>query len=126
MPAQVHQQKTYGEWAFLLGLVLVLVVGLSSVVPAIGGSLGLIYAILGILGLAVGLLNISEKEVDSFLIAMVALMMVSSGLQYVLLGLNVATLSEIMINLLKALTAFVAPAALIVAILSVYRLAKEK
>ncbi len=103
-----------GGWAFLIGVLLAVIFGF---IPegAIGGA-AILQWILVILGLIIGLLNIAEKEVQPFLLAGAVLVIVSA------MGGNVFTgyLSTILKNLL---TLFV-PATIIVALKSVFGMAK--
>jgi predicted outer membrane lipoprotein len=105
-----------GQWAFILGLV----------VAIAGGIIGAMYAteityILLLLGVIVGLLNITEKEVTSFLLAVVALLLVGgAGLE------NIAYIGSTIGAILANISAFVAPAAVIVALKAVYQLGKKK
>jgi hypothetical protein len=124
MPQAAKDEGKIGQYAFLGGLVLVLLVGMAALLPAIQPYLGLIYGILGILGLIVGFLNITEKEINSFLLAAIALMMVSGSLQPIVLLFNIAAIGDFITALLQALAVFVAPAALVVAVLAIYKLAQ--
>jgi len=112
-----------GSYAFLAGVILSILAGAFSV--ALASMEGLILLGLFVVGLLVGVLNISDKEVDKFLIAAIALGLISSSnlgvADQVFSGLG-TTLNAIAQNLVR----FVAPAALIVALKSIYGLAKEK
>ncbi len=116
----------YGEWAFLLGVVLALIVGLFS--AQLGDASAYVLGVLAVLGLVVGLLNIKEKEMNSFLIATIALLMVASswGPITAMIGLAVGEVSVTITNWLtgffSALAAFVAPAALVVSLKAIYNL----
>lgn len=125
----VGKSVNYGEYAFLGGLLIALIVGvLSSFVPA--NLMPLLMAVLFVLGIAVGLMNISEKEVNSFLLATVALLLAATSWNVSLvqtlslLGDIGTTLAAMVAGFTNALIAFIAPAAFIVAILSVYKLAQ--
>ena len=120
--------EKWGEWAFLLGVFLAIVVGLFA------QSLGqqnatLVAGILVILGLIVGFLNISEKEVNSFLIAAIALLATSASLgplTDLFSGYGLSTIGDWIRGFVGALSAFVSPAAIIVALKAVYSLAAKK
>ncbi len=101
-----------GSWAFIIGIILAILAGLATVPYAA--------LILLILGLIVGFLNITEKEVNSFLIASVALIMIGTA------GLaSVDFIGLVLAKILANIAAFVAPAALVVALKSVYALSKD-
>lgn len=123
------KQVNYGQYAFLGGLAIALILGvLSSFVPA--GIMPALYGLLFVLGIAVGLLNISEKEVKTFLIATIALLMSASAFGNALsmtlsaLGDIGTTIGGMIVGFTAALIAFISPAAFIVAILAVYRMAQ--
>ncbi|MEK6978755.1 MAG: hypothetical protein AABW86_00900 [Candidatus Micrarchaeota archaeon] len=115
--------EEYGEYAFLAGLVIAVLVGVFA--TFVQPWLGLLMALLALLGLIVGLLNITDKEINSFLLA--ALVLIASaaalGNAFTLFG---AAVQGAISGFAGALTAFVAPAAVIVAIKSVYSLASKK
>ena len=100
-----------GEWAFLGGVVLAVLVGLvPGVLP--GNLVGLVLVVLGIL---VGLINIGAKETHSFLLASVALLVAGTA------GLQTLPVVGSMVNVvLTNIVSFVAPAAVIVALKAVY------
>ncbi len=122
--------EKYGEWAFLLGVLLAVVIGLFS--SQLGSDMiGYVYAVLVLLGLVVGLLNIREKEINSFLIATIALIAVASSWQPVtaILTTVMGSLGGALVAWIQgffgALVAFVSPAAFVVALKAVYNLASR-
>ncbi len=116
----------YGQYAFLGGFVIAIIVGLAS--NMLGTSLPLALVVLGLLGLIVGLLNISDKEVMAFLVATIALLLVTTSINKVVDNLNivggvmVSPVGAFITNFLSALAIFVAPAAFIVALKQIYTL----
>ncbi len=82
-----------------------------------------LFPILTVLGLIVGFLNVTNKEVQAFLIAAVSLVIVSAlgADQFADLPVVGATMGRIY----AALLAFVGPATIIVALKSIYSLAKD-
>jgi len=109
----------YGHWAFILGVIIAIIAGLAiGMVDTL--TAGWITFVLVILGLIVGFMNINEKETQPFLIATITLMLVGTSLG----GLNIAYgigtyLTSIVVNI----AAFVAPAALLVTLKAIYKLA---
>jgi hypothetical protein len=111
------QIKKIGEWSFIVGVILAILVGLipdmidpTTVTP--------IFASLGVL---VGFLNVSKKETTNFLIATIALLAAGSA------GLNTFPIfGGFLAVILSNIVAFVAPAAVIVALKSVYMYEIEK
>ena len=101
-----------GHWAFIVGILLAIIAGL---VPALQTST--VTWILVILGLVVGLLNITAAETTEFLVATIGLMIVSTALGPLLGGIIEAILQNVI--------AFSAPAALIVSLKAIYGLASD-
>ena len=101
-----------GSWAFLIGVILALILGLFGVLNATW-----IY-VLVVIGLIVGLLNIADEEVQPFLWSGVALIIASA------LGQGVMQQAAVLNNALNALLAIFVPATIIVAINNVFSMAK--
>jgi|Deesub1362B_J571_1020462.scaffolds.fasta_scaffold12479_1 hypothetical protein len=99
--------------------------------PAVKDINGYITLLMLILGIIVGLISITAKEVQPFLIAAIALMVtrVGVGTQFDVWN-PLTNLHELLYYwataILNYIVAFVAPAAVIIAIKAVYTMAKEK
>jgi len=104
-----------GAWAFLIGVILAIVVGLLG----LGATEGMWALILVVLGIIIGLLNIGGTELKEFLLAGTALVIVSAFGGQVLLG--VAYVGDI----LQALVVLFVPATIIVALKAVFALARR-
>jgi len=101
-----------GSWAFIIGVVIAVLIGLF-------GTLSPLWlGILVILGLVIGLLNITGRETSSFLLASLALVIVSA------FGKNVLSAISVLGSVLDAIMALIVPATVIVALKAVYGLAK--
>ena len=108
--------KKMGTWAFIIGIILALIAG---IIPA--WQTPTVMWILVVLGIIVGLLNVTSKETTEFLVATIALMIVGSA------GLGaLPALGTTVAAILKNIVAFVAPAALVVAIKAVFDLAGKR
>lgn len=105
-----------GHYAFFAGIILAI---LASLVPQLRGDISV--WILVILGVVVGLLNVTAKEVGVFLIATMALIMASAAS-----ALSLAVIWSGLTSILGNIIIFVAPAAIIVALKAVYVLAEER
>jgi len=107
----VNVVQKVGSWAFILGILIALIAGfwpLNSIVTAI----------LIILGIVVGFLNVTGRETTPFLLATVSLVIVSNfG------GAVLADVSWVLQNMLEALIVFVIPATIVVAVKAVWNLA---
>lgn len=126
--AKENKIINYGQYAFLGGLVIAIVVGLAS--NMLGTALPLAMAVLGVLGVIVGLMNISDKEIMPFLVAAIALIVATVAVKDtvanigVIMGPLFQPVELAINNLFGAVSVFVAMAAFIVAILQIYKLAR--
>ncbi len=107
-----------GTWAFFIG---VLIAVLAGLIPALGRMplAGTVSWVLVILGIVVGFLNIRAKEAQEFMIACMTIVVVIG-----LGGLQTQPgqmISAVLINII----AFVAPAALLVALRTIWALAED-
>tara|TARA_Y100000034_G_C6720729_1_gene318863 strand:+ start:104 stop:448 length:345 start_codon:yes stop_codon:yes gene_type:complete len=101
-----------GGWAFIVGLVIAVLFGIIQL-PSF------FTPVLVVLGLVVGLLNVGDKQVTGFLVAAIALLVAGNA------GLGVIpAVGGILEGILVKLVAFVAPAAVVVAIKQVYELGR--
>jgi hypothetical protein len=102
-----------GGWAFLIGVILAVVLGLLGSMSATWTFL------LVIIGLIVGLLNITEQEVTPFLMSGAVLIIATS------LGQTGISSIDVFSNIMDALLAIFVPATIIVAIKNVFSLARN-
>ena len=108
-----------GLWAFIIGLVLAVALSLFSATNTPAWAV----VTLAVLGLVVGLFNITDKEVSTFLIASVAFLVSFQSLSAVFTTLTLGW--EAVGVFFKLVTAFIAPAAAIVAVIALFKLAKD-
>ncbi len=107
-----------GEWAFIIGVLVAIVVSLFNVSGSVAGWLVLL---LVVLGLIVGLLNVTEKETTPFLIAAAALLITgTTGGSLAIIPVIGGYLQDIVQNI----AVFVTPAAIVVALKAIQSLAK--
>lgn len=109
-----------GPWAFILGLVVAVVSALS----------GTVFWALGVLGLIVGLLNITDREITLYLMASLTFLVSANALSVTLT--KVVTLVPLIGNwlsvidpLLANVTLFVAPGAAVVALKALYNISRD-
>lgn len=105
-----------GEWAFLAGVIIALLVGLFTGAGATGTTATILVA----LGAIVGLINITEKQTTGYLVAAIALLIAGSA------GLGTLPFGTQISAMLSNIVLFVAPAAVIVALKTVVTLGKTK
>jgi len=122
------KENSVGAWAFLIGVILALVIGVSTKlipIPALTRYSAQIYAILSILGIIVGFLNVTGKESQTFLLAGAVLVIVSRfGMDSVtgsLIGIGVG---DTVASIFAALLVLFVPATIIVALKTVFSIAK--
>ena len=116
------RENLIGAWAFLIGIVLAVLVGFFA-----GSRINpLILGILALLGLVVGYF-VSEKEVKTFLLASVSLVIVSfAGIQGLVLDAAIRgiEIGQIVSSILGTLLVLFVPATIIVALKTVFSIAK--
>lgn len=121
MAKEVDLVARIGSWAFIIGIVVALLIGIFS-----GGAAvtPVATSVLIVLGLIVGLLNVTGRETTPFLLATVSLVIVSFMGGPVLA--NVAAIGPTLQAVLNAITTFVIPATIIVALKAIYALAHDE
>jgi len=114
--------KDIGHYAFLIGVVIAILAGLGTSLAALDASIaGIISLILLVLGLIVGYLNIGQKEVQKFLIVALAIGAWGSGM-FVPIGSFIPLIGSLVDAVIINISAFVAPAAIVVALKAFYDL----
>jgi hypothetical protein len=117
------RENLVGAYAFLIGVVFAVVMGLSQKLFNITYS-NTPYAFLVILGIVIGFLNVGDRDALTFLIASLSLVIVSGFGQSALIYVsNIPFLSSLTAILAALLVMFV-PATIIVALKVVFNLAK--
>lgn len=120
-----NSKKLIGAWAFLIGVLVALVVGV------IGDSLPseLQIWVLGVLvvaGILVGILNVNAKESSGFLFAALALVIVSfMGGNVIDSFGSVKIIGPMLKNILLYLLVLFVPTTIIVALKSVFEIARD-
>jgi hypothetical protein len=107
-----------GELAFIAFVIIAIIAGIAQTM--VGGDFLVVTAVMVVLGVIVGLLNVSEKETTPFLVAAIALLAAGTANFAAVPGLGVIS------NILNFIGAFVAPAAVIVALKAIYVLGAKK
>jgi len=109
-----------GSLAFLLGVVIAILAGagIASFAPSVAVWVPLV---LVVLGLVVGFLNVSNKDMQPFLIAGIAL--IAIGIPGAALS-TIPVIGILMVKILSAVSTFAAPAVLVVSLKAFYNLSK--
>jgi len=110
-----------GFWAFILGLVIAVVVGILAALGIVGAAvMPAIIIVLIILGLIVGFLNITAKEILLFLVATIALIVVGG----VFAPLSAFSIGAMLDAILALVATLMAPAAIVAAIKALWAVGK--
>ncbi|MFA4960487.1 MAG: hypothetical protein WC548_02380 [Candidatus Pacearchaeota archaeon] len=104
---------TIGKWAFLIGVIIAVILGLFGVISSAWVT------VLVIIGLIVGLLNIANEEVEPFLLSGIALVIAGA------LGQAAVSAVPIFARILHSLLLIFVPATIIVALKNVFTLARH-
>ena len=122
------KENSLGAWAFLIGVILAIIIGIVPSlisIPALTNYSDMMWGILVILGLIVGFMNVTSKDAQTFMIAGAILVIVSGfGMESVkgsLLGIGII---DAVRTIFSALLALFVPATIIVALKTVFSIAK--
>lgn len=124
------EENSAGAWAFLIGVILAIVIGLSTSsffsLSKITEYSPQIYAVLVILGLFVGFsIKVSSKDSQTFLLAGTVLVVVSRfGMESVTGSLIGVGIGDTVASTFAALLVLFVPATIIVALKTVFSLAR--
>jgi hypothetical protein len=109
-----------GSYAFIAGVAIAIIASFVSLDAFIGA--GMTTALLVLIGLVVGFINITEKETNAFLMAAVSVVLVSylAGTDFGVVPVIGTSLKNITMGIMT----FVTPAVIIVALKQIYAIAK--
>lgn len=109
-----------GPWSFLIGVILAVILGF------LGSANDLWLGLLVIAGILVGLLNVNDKESQKFLFAALSLVIVAALGQNAMSAFSsVAFIGSKLYGILNALLILFVPATIIVALKSVFDVARD-
>ena len=107
-----------GAWAFLIGIVIAVTLGAFSAQVTASAKTTVLW-ILVLLGIVIGLLNITNKESSRFLLASLALVIVSY------FGRTILMIIPTLGSVLGSLLVLFVPATIIVALKLVFEMSKD-
>jgi hypothetical protein len=107
-----------GPVAFYVGLIVAL--GAAFVTPS-----GWLYIALAIIGVIVGLLNITAKETGPFLFSSIAFIIAALGMA-TLIGMTGVAIPQELIRLAANITVLIGAGAMVISLRAIYELAKAK
>jgi len=124
----ISRENSVGAWAFFIGVILAVLIGLSTTIfpiPTVIAYSAQIYALLVILGLIVGFVNIPGRDALTFLWAGAILVVVSKfGMDSVrgsLIGIGVG---DAVSAVFAALLALFVPATIVMALKTIFSMSK--
>lgn len=121
------RENLVGAYAFLIGIILSVVVGLLTGIVQELTITPTLLGLMALLGLVVGYF-VAEKDVQTFLLASVSLVVVSyTGISGLVLGaaINSIAIGSIISSILNTLLALFVPATIVVAVKSVFSIANN-
>lgn len=121
------RENLISAWAFLIGLILAIIAGIISGSSSHSGATWIL-ALLALLGLTVGYF-VSEKEVKTFLLASVSLVIVSfAGIQGLILDAAIrgVAIGPVVSAILSALLVLFVPATIVVVIKTIFSISTIK
>ena len=121
------KENTVGAWAFLIGVILAILIGVATSlipIPSLTAYSAEIYGVLIILGIIVGFMNIGAKDSQTFMIAGTVLVIVSKfGMESVTGSLIGIGIGDLVGSVFAALLVLFVPATIIVALKTVFSIA---
>jgi len=123
------KENNVGAWSFLIGVILAIIVGIFTTlipIPALTTYGAQIYGLLVLLGLMVGgFIKVEGKDAQTFLFAGVILVVVSGfGMESVRGSLIGIGIGDAVSSIFGALLALFVPATIVVALKTVFSVAK--
>ncbi len=121
------RENIVGAWAFLIGSLLAIIVGIIAAVTKNTAADPAILGVLALLGLIVGYF-VTEKDVKTFLLAAVSVVVVCyAGIQGLVINSAIlgANIDKFVASVLGSMLFFFIPATIIVALKTVFSLAKS-
>jgi hypothetical protein len=123
------KENSAGAWAFFMGVILAVIIGLSTLlmpIPTLRKYSSFIYLILVVLGIIVGAsINVTGKDSQTFLITGTIIVIVGKfGMDSVTGSLIGIGIGDAVSSIFASLLSLFVPATIIVALKSVFGLAK--
>ncbi len=123
------RENYVGAWSFLIGVILAIIIGLATTlisIPALTKYSAQIYGLLVLFGLVIGFFNIpSGKDSHAFMISGAVLVVVSKfGMDSVRGSLIGIGIGDAVASIFGALLVLFVPATIVVALKSVFSMAK--
>jgi len=117
-------KEKIGEWAFIAFVIIAILAGLAAGIGG-AGALGWVTLVMVILGIIIGFTTIKTKEASTFLMAAIALLVANAGGVFLTIDQVLAPVGSIINAIVTNIAAFVAPAAIILAIKAIIGITKK-
>ena len=108
-----------GTWAFILGFVIAIITAFADYLPLLQQNAGNLQFLLIMAGVIVGFLNVRNSEARNFMLAGIALVLISW------LGIQTVSTIEIYHSFLVSLQTLFVPATIIVALRSLFHISHK-
>ena len=122
------KENSNAALAFLVGVILAIIVGLSTSlfeIPFFSNYAAQIYVVLAFLGVFIGFVNVESKDTPTFLLAGAVLVIVSRfGMDSISGSFSGIGLGETVSSIFAALLALFVPATIIVALKTVFSITR--
>lgn len=124
----ISRENSVGAWAFFIGVILAVIIGVSTTIfsiPTVIAYSAQIYALLVILGLIIGFVNVPGKDAHTFLWAGAILVVVSKfGMDSVRGSLIGIGIGDAVAGVFAALLALFVPATIVIALKTIFSISK--
>lgn len=126
----MSKRKKIGQWAFIIGVILAFVIGLLAAFMNFDAStISMVMGIMAVLGLIVGAVNVTDKEISKFIIAAIGLTVGATALASMgsILSATAVTavIGKMIITAFTIFGMFVAGAVFIPALKAVYEISND-
>ena len=118
------RENLIGAYAFLVGVILAVLVGILQQSFDVAKASSIPYAVLVVLGIALGFFNFDDKDSYTFLLASLSLVIVSGFGQTALVYVAAVPILSSLTAVLSALMVMFVPATIVVALKTVFSIAK--
>ena len=121
------RENLVGAWAFSIGVIVAIIVGVLTGASDLFRITPLLLGIMSLIGLVMGFF-VSERDAKTFLMASVALVLVSyTGISGLILGAAISNISigHIISSVLQTLLAMFVPATIVVALKTMFAIARS-
>ncbi len=114
-----------GKWSFIIGAVLAIIMGIGAGLGQAWGTNQWLVLLLLVAGLVVGVVNVTAKEVQGFLIASIAVLVTAVAANLAQLDVLIPKIGGILQAIVTMVVLVIAPAALVVSLRAAYGFAAE-